>query len=323
MTPRVSIITPLHNKGRYVGKTIESVLGQTAASLEMLVVENHSTDEGPKDVEEWARRDSRVRLIIAPPAVRGPGAARNLGVAAAKGEWVLFLDADDLLEPDYLEQRLSVLKTYPHARIIAGPWRNFYPDAPDVFEIHFPNGWRPPFSPPPDSIYAYSPWALHAAIVHREALGTPSPWLVELDGLPAEDNAFWFRVLYGKTIYWNDSSGALYRKETENSRDAVGRTITQEVHAALAILNQNKAFLESLKTKPTSQMTATSVRMLENLLQQEGIPSNLRESLSAMRKSELALTSLLDAAMAFRRLNYKCLTFLKKINTKHKECHEN
>jgi hypothetical protein len=70
-------------------------------------------------------------------------------------------------------------------------------------------------------------------------------------------------------------------------------------------------------------MTATSVRMLENLLQQEGIPSNLRESLSAMRKSELALTSLLDAAMAFRRLNYKCLTFLKKINTKHKECHEN
>ncbi len=164
----VTIITPLHNKGRYIGQTIESVLNQSMPDLEMLVVENHSSDEGPRVVEDWSRQDSRVRLIFAPPEVRGPGAARNLGLAEAKGEWILFLDADDLLEPDYLERRLSVLESYPQARIVAGPWKNFYPQAPDVFETHFPNGWQPPYGPPPDSIYAYSPGALHAAIRRRD-----------------------------------------------------------------------------------------------------------------------------------------------------------
>jgi glycosyltransferase involved in cell wall biosynthesis len=262
MTPRVSIITPLHNKGRYVGHTIESVLGQTVADLEMLGVENHSTDDAPKVVKELASRDSRVRLIYAPPEVRGPGAARNLGLAEAKGEWVLFLDADDLLEPDYLEHRLSILKSYPKAKIIAGPWKNFYPDAPDVFETHFPNGWKPPYGTPPDSIYAYSPWALHAAIVHRDVLGSPKPWLEELDGLPAEDNAFWFRVLHGKTIFWNEADRALYRKETGNSRDESGMDFSKGFSACLANLRANTDFLKLKDLRPTDPMAATAVRVL-------------------------------------------------------------
>jgi glycosyltransferase involved in cell wall biosynthesis len=304
MTPRVSIITPLHNKGRYVGKTIESVLGQTVADLEMLVVENHSTDEGPKVVEEWARRDSRVRLIIAPPEVRGPGAARNFGLAEAKGDWILFLDADDLLEADYLERRLSVLKSYPQAKIIAGPWKNFYPEAPDVFETHYPNGWKPPFSPPPDSIYAYSPWALHAAIVHREALGTSCPWLVELDGLPAEDNAFWFRVLYGKIIYWNECSGALYRKETGNSRDQSAQDCEKAFHAVDAMIASNFNFLDSIGKRMSPQMAAVAVRVFENLLKNNCANGFKRDENLDQIRFHLRRSSLFNPVMVFRRIKY-------------------
>lgn len=304
--PYASIICPLHNKAEYIGQTVESVLRQTMPDLEMLVVENHSRDEGPRVVEEWARRDSRVRLIFAPPEVRGPGAARNLGLAEAKGEWILFLDADDLLEPDYLASRLSVLETYAQAKIIAGPWKNFYPEARDVFETHFPNGWKPPFSPPPDSTFAYSPWALHAAIVHRDILGRSAPWLEELDGLPAEDNAFWFRVLYGKTIYWNESVGALYRKETANSRNESAMDFSKGFSACLAHFRANTDFLKTRGLCPTDSMASTSVRVLRKWLRVAK-----EEKLNGISKIEdeiqhyLGLTSLGNTKMFFWKFYFR------------------
>jgi glycosyltransferase involved in cell wall biosynthesis len=305
MDPTVSIVTPLHNKGPYIEETIHSVLSQTIGNLELLVVENHSTDEGPKDVEEWARRDPRVRLILAPPEVRGPGAARNRGLAESRGDWILFLDADDLLEPDYLEHRLSVLKSYPNAKIIAGPWKNFYPEAPDVFETHFPNGWKPPFGPPPDSIYAYSPWALHAAILRRDVLASPKPWLEELDGLPAEDNAFWFRVLYGQTIFWNGCNGALYRKQTENSRDVSGGDYRKGFESARATLNANDEFLNSRGVPPSPHMTEVAFRVLRKVWREslKRLPE-LAESVEKLLAVQLKKTSPWNPRMVVWRIYF-------------------
>lgn len=313
--PFLSIICALHNKAHYIEKTINSALSQSIGSFEVLVVENRSTDDGYKVVEEWARRDSRVRLIMAPPEVRGPGGARNCGLSEARGEWILFLDADDLLEPDYLERRLSVLKSYPEAKIIAGPWKNFYPDAPDVFETHFPNGWSPPHSNPPDSIFAYSPWALHAAIVHREILGSSNPWLEELDGFPAEDNAFWFRVLYGKTIYWDDCAGAIYRKQTENSRDQSGVDFQNGFAATLATFRFNLDFLTALGKLPSDSMSATAVRVLRKwrAMALAGNESAIPEIESEIR-NYLGLTS----AKNIRMLFWKVYFFTRKILERHR-----
>jgi len=300
----VSIICPLHNKAAYIKQTIQSVLSQTIENLEMLVVENHSSDFGPEIVASFAERDARVRLIMAPPNVRGPGAARNFGLAAAQGEWILFLDADDLLEADYLERRLGVLNSYPKAKIISGPWKNFYPEAPDIFEIHFPNGWKPPCSRPPDSIYAYSPWALHAAMIRRDALGEASPWIEELDGFPAEDNAFWFRVLYGKTIHWNECSGALYRKQTENSRDVSARKFDEAFQSTRATLNTNRRHLENQGAKVSSQMAGIAVRVYENLIKKSIANQCNIIKIRKELKKHLAETSLANPAMFLRRLKY-------------------
>src|ERR1700735_4941661 len=99
----VSIITPLFNKAPYVAETIQSVLAQTMADWEMIVVENGSTDEGPNVVRQF--NDPRIHLMESPK--RGPGAARNLGLERARGEWILFLDADDLIERDYLNNAVN------------------------------------------------------------------------------------------------------------------------------------------------------------------------------------------------------------------------
>lgn len=88
--PRISIITPLHNKGPFVAETLASVQAQTFADWEMIVVENHSSDNGPAQVEHAASQDDRILLLRASDSVRGPCAARNLGLCEARGEWVLF-----------------------------------------------------------------------------------------------------------------------------------------------------------------------------------------------------------------------------------------
>lgn len=90
------MIVPCFNAARFIGKTIESVLAQTYSTFELIVVDDKSTDESVQIVESYARTDPRVRLIQMPRNAGAPAAPRNAGVAAATGEWVAFLDADDL-----------------------------------------------------------------------------------------------------------------------------------------------------------------------------------------------------------------------------------
>src|SRR5438046_1358873 len=115
--PRVSVITPLFNKAVYISETIRSVLAQTMRDWELIVVENGSTDDGPELVGQFL--DSRIRLVDS--VKRGPSAARNVGINLAAGEWLLFLDADDLIEKTYLERRLIAGSVDAFAEVVAGP----------------------------------------------------------------------------------------------------------------------------------------------------------------------------------------------------------
>jgi glycosyltransferase involved in cell wall biosynthesis len=128
--PLVSMIAALHNKGPYVAETIRSVLAQTMPDWEMIVVENGSSDNGPEIVRQFS--DRRVRLAVSPR--QGPGAARNVGLVQATGEWILFLDADDLLTPHFLEERLGLLIDHPQADLLVGCWEEFFDgQAPHLF----------------------------------------------------------------------------------------------------------------------------------------------------------------------------------------------
>lgn len=113
--PHVSVIIPLYNKSRYIARALDSALDQTFRDIEVIVVDDGSTDDGPEIVGRC--EDARVRLIRQTNA--GPGSARNRGIAQATGSCVAFLDADDEWLPTFLERTLRILEEDPDCGAVA------------------------------------------------------------------------------------------------------------------------------------------------------------------------------------------------------------
>lgn len=113
MPPLVSILTPSFNREDLVAETLDSVLAQTWPHWEMLVVDDGSTD-GTKDVvAEYAAHDSRIRLFDRSWQPKGASTCRNEGVSMSSGDYVMFLDTDDIIEPFCLENRVRAMEAEP------------------------------------------------------------------------------------------------------------------------------------------------------------------------------------------------------------------
>jgi glycosyltransferase involved in cell wall biosynthesis len=102
----VSVVMPVWNAAQHLDGAIEGVLGQTFHDLELIVVDDGSTDASAKVIEAWTRRSGRVRSISCTTS-SGSGAARNRGIAAATGDYVWFADADDYWESQLLQLLVS------------------------------------------------------------------------------------------------------------------------------------------------------------------------------------------------------------------------
>jgi len=126
--PVVSVITANFNGAAHLPAAIGSVLAQTLDGLELIVVDDRSTDASVAVIAEAASRDARVRLILQDRNA-GPGAARNRAIAAARGRFIAILDSDDLMTPDRL-QRLVARATTDGADIVADNLLAFDDGAP-------------------------------------------------------------------------------------------------------------------------------------------------------------------------------------------------
>ena len=103
---KVSIIVPVYNVEKYLEKCLDSIVKQTYENIEIILVDDGSTDKSGTILDQYAEMDNRISVIH--KKNEGVSTARNTGIEAARGEYICFADADDYLMPDYVEYLLTL-----------------------------------------------------------------------------------------------------------------------------------------------------------------------------------------------------------------------
>jgi len=142
--PKVSIIIPVFNAEQFLEETLTSAVNQTWLKKEIIIVDDGSTDSS----FEIARAFESLKVKVYPKKNRGAAAARNYGLERAKGEYIQYVDADDLMSPNKIESQLATLKNQPIGYVCSCAWGKFV-DKPeeawfekqDVFGDFHPVDW--------------------------------------------------------------------------------------------------------------------------------------------------------------------------------------
>ncbi len=184
-----SIIIPAYNAAGTLGAALDSLLGQAFPGWEAIVVNDGSTDETLKVARQFANRDARIKVVtprprwldglsrllrrgqgqrlaqMPPPGKQGMTLARNTGLAHAMGEWIVFLDADDWLEPGALKHFRQAAMAHPDAGVLCGRWARVAEDGTvveDSFRLESPDLFS--------VVARFCPFAIHSCAVRRDVV---------------------------------------------------------------------------------------------------------------------------------------------------------
>lgn len=253
----VSVIIPAHNYGRYIGEAIDSLRRQVYADWECVVVDDGSSDGTAEIVAALAGSDRRIAYLSQVAA--GASAARNAGLAAASGEFVQFLDADDLLGPRKLQHQVEVFARHPEADIVYGGDRYFVEggrgDAQEKVERQWAQGpTRRVVSGPGESVLAAlvddNIMVIEAPLIRRallDKIGGFDPRIRRM-----EDWEFWLRLAL---------AGACFRHDGAIDDDALPHV---RIHRASSSQDQiaMHAAVVQVRTGVASQLPSAQLRRL-------------------------------------------------------------
>ena len=241
---KITIIMPVFNKEKYIRETIESVLNQTLNEFEFIIIDDGSTDKSGIISDEYARKDRRIRAIHIPNG--GVSNARNIGLDMAEGEYITFIDADDRVTEEYLENLYDCI-TISKADMVISGYKKVWEDSDKVETSKIPitglyevNKILPYFAQwqKDTGILGYC-WG---KVFHRELCqGIYFDISIRL----AEDFDFYLKLYRRvKTIYFDNKHNYLYLQEAQNSSVAKSDYEIDYV-AQLKINLRYKEFLES------------------------------------------------------------------------------
>ncbi len=160
-SPLISVIVPVYNVEDFLDQCLDSIVNQTYRHLEILVVDDGSTDGSAAKCDAWAGRDERVRVIHQPNA--GHSAARNAALDVMTGDLVAMVDSDDVLHPEFVDTLLQAMHR-SDADIVVGDYVAFYGSEP-----------RFPDSTPDSAVKHYDQHEAMLAVFYQHGL-THSPW---------------------------------------------------------------------------------------------------------------------------------------------------
>ncbi len=202
--PRVSVIVPARNEEKFLADAVGSVLRQTWKDLEIIVVNDGSEDRTAELADGFARKDARVRVIHRKVG-GGLSSARNAGIAAAAGELICFLDADDVLLPEKLERQVAFLDQFPCCDLVFSDW---YVGDSTLTPLYL---WRcQPPNLPMHEVLVYGTWfAPMTPLMRARLVERTGPFDESLRG--AEDWDYWIRASGCGTLSYLPGPVAVYR----------------------------------------------------------------------------------------------------------------
>jgi len=197
--PKVSIVIPAHNAGKWIRRAIESALAQTVTPEEVIVIDDHSNDDTRSIAESF-----QERVLVLPARARGSNPARNFGLQQARSAWVQFLDADDYLLPEKIALQLSALTLQSCVDLIFSP--SLMVNAPGVGPV------VPNTLPDEDPIVAFLEnrgFQTGAVLWRREALVSIGGWNEKIER--GQDYEVVLRAFQaGLRMQWSPHAGAAY-----------------------------------------------------------------------------------------------------------------
>jgi glycosyltransferase involved in cell wall biosynthesis len=209
---------------RYLPEAVDSVCAQTFSDWELLLMDDGSTDGSMELAEEYARRDpARVRVLAADAgAAHGASAARNRGLQGARGEWIAFLDADDIWLPEKLARQTEILRNNPDAAMTFARVRYFHDDSSEAPERD------QPFGSLREGVYP-APELASAFLLDADVYPCPSATLIRTNALRAvggfeerfqkvrTDLAVWVKISARYPVHADPAILVRYRQHAESS----------------------------------------------------------------------------------------------------------
>jgi glycosyltransferase involved in cell wall biosynthesis len=222
--PLVSVVLIFRNEERFLEEAVQSVLEQTLADWELILVDDGSTDRSTPIARELAAEDERIRYIDHPGHQnRGMSASRNLGVAHTTAPYIALLDADDVSEPEKLAEQVDLLESMPDVAMICGAllyWYSWDPVATKADVVLLTGGMAERRLDPPEAALTIYPLAHEAGagvdlLVRRSVFEAVNGFEDQFRGV-YEDQAFLIKVFLRYPVYISSRSWYRYRRH-ENS----------------------------------------------------------------------------------------------------------
>lgn len=191
--PLVSILVPCYNVERYLRECMDSIVAQTLKDIEIICLNDGSTDGTLSILNEYAAADSRIRIIDKPNS--GYGATMNIGLANAKGKYVGIVESDDWIEKDMFEQLYTAAEK--HNLDFVRCLYTIHDEVENKVEVyHFPEMYDcdVPFCPKEQKKIFYMAPAIWAALYNREFLNKNHIRFLETPGASYQDTSFAFKV---------------------------------------------------------------------------------------------------------------------------------
>jgi hypothetical protein len=247
----VTVVIPCYNYGRFLGQAVESAIGQTDVSVDVVVVDDASTDDSLEIANALARAHPAVR-VIARPRNGGPVDTFNDGLAAVGGEYLVRLDADDLLTPGSLGRSIALAEAFPEVGMVYGRPLHFWGEPPNARTR--PSSWR---------VMSGSRWLDLRCRIGANCITSPEVLMRtsvvdEVGGqrplAHAHDMEMWMRLARAADVGWVGGSDQAWHREHLDSRSSLGVDVITD-------LGERAAAFETLFTDGRGDAARDAVRL--------------------------------------------------------------